>query len=171
MIDAHFQMLYDTPRYKDAWAFVAAEANMSYLDVDMIENILKKFPRVIMLRQDSSKLNRAGVWTGPHEKENYAAGLQRTLVNNMLYFAEDMVGGHLERDKNELLKQLSLYRKEVKAPPEPMHGTYKVTYGGKSHGCKDDLAMSLQICLYWMLRTRISQDFRDRAKKMGWTRV
>lgn len=173
MLKAHITALRDTPQYADAFIYVYIEANMSWISVDMIADVLLGHDtkqRTVVVQQDPGKNERFGVWTGPAEKENYAAGLQRVLVDNLLFFAENMVGGHQARDKQNLMQQLSVYRKEVKAPTEPIHGKYKTSFGGKSQGQKDDLAMALQICLHWMCKTRTSSNFLSEARKHGWSR-
>lgn len=171
MLTAHIQNLRNVPQFAEAFIFVYIEANMSWLSADMVARILMQFDRVVVAQKDPSPQNRFGVWTGPSEKENYASGLQRVLVDDLLCFADVMIGANQEKDVKELMDQLAVYRKEIKAPTDLMHGSHKIAYGAKSHGRKDDLALALQICLYWMSLTRIDPEFLQLAAQHGWTRI
>lgn len=169
MLTDHIEAIQRHNKYQYAQIFVYIEANMSYLSADAVRDRLSVYPRVTCVREDANvKLDRVGVWTGKYEKENYAYNLQRLLQDNQLFFAIDLIGRHPAMDVAALFDQLAVFRREVKERPDLVFTKLHAEWTGKSHGRKDDLALALQICLYWLMRQRCKPEFRDIAKEYGW---
>lgn len=170
MILQHMTGLSQHPKYGKGYKLVFIEANMSYIGADQVAGWCRRVPfqPVIIESRDPSPRGRVGVWTGPYEKEAYAWTLRDVVESDSLYFAADMIGSNIERDKQTLISQLRQFRMERLDPLDTAFGKYKYAYTGKTGGGeKDDLALSLMIATYWGRRKREDQQFCLWAKQMG----
>ena len=124
---------------------------MSWVSADRLACILgdDKYKPVHFECSDRNGAHKAGVWTDGKNKEQMVHLLNQSLAEHSLVFARTIIGAEPERDRVALIKQMEMYRKDVKEPFDLVRGKTRVSYSGKSPGVKDDLAMTLQICLYW----------------------
>lgn len=160
-------------RYKHATMFVYIESNMSFIIASRVANLCTQdaFHPVIIDYQDQSPARRPGIWTGKVEKERYVQEVQRSLMDCRLVYAKDMLCPYIksaEKAQGQLNHQLSLFHREVKEPKDTAFGRPRITYTGKAPGCKDDLALVLQMALYWSRNKRGSQQYIDMAQSHGW---
>lgn len=150
--------------------YVYIEANLSWVTANDIANIClhkDNYPIQVM-SYDPTKDQRFGVWTGKSEKEWYAREMKQALASGTLMYAEDFITAEPKAVaiKGEIRDQLQLYRRIV---------TYKdgddqptVTYSGKGGGRKDDLAIVLQMLLWWSKLNRASHEYKEAAHHNGW---
>jgi hypothetical protein len=171
MVHRHLTQLSQHPKYgKGAYKISFIEANMSYIGADLVAQWCRSmaYQPMIIESRDPTARGRVGVWTGPYEKEAYAWTLRDIVESDRLYFASDMVGDNIERDKQELISQLRQFRMERMDPLDSAFGKFKYAYTGKTGGGnKDDLALALMIAIYWGQRRREDPQFILWAKEQG----
>jgi hypothetical protein len=167
MVEKHLSDLRADPRYMYAVIYVYIEANLSWVTAnDMARLCMQpRFYPVIVQSFDTSKDMRYGVWTGPAEKEMYTNEMKRALSDGAIAYADDFISSDREV-KSEVRSQLEVYRRSVKFT----EGSEKasVTYTGKSSGRKDDLAIVLQMLLYWSRVVRCSSEYAEASVLNGW---
>jgi hypothetical protein len=169
MVVGHLKSLRAVKAYQGAHIYLFIEANMSWLSADFVAGYTRQHDdNLSVVSADASKHHRPGVWTGPTEKENYTAALISLLQDNRLYFAKNTTSERLAEHQLDLKRQLTVFRKEIKAPVDQVFGRFTVAFSGKAPGKKDDLVLALQICLYWMGRQRGNTDFLAYAKSRHW---
>lgn len=153
-LTAHVAKLRSLACFRSAVFYIYIESNMSWVGADRLACILQDdiYQPVHIECSDRSGKHKSGVWTDGPNKEQMVHLLNQSLAENSLVFARAITGSAPERDRIELIKQLEMYRKDVKEPLDLVRGTTRISYSGKSPGVKDDLAMTLQICLYWSQR-------------------
>ena len=170
MIINHFQELRKHPQYRDAYIYAYIEANMSYIDAGRISDLLhsqKGLGEIEVVSFDKDK--RYGVWTTPERKHEMAVHAQQLLATRSVRLAQDIIGQNPEETLSMFFDQLNNYRKEIKNPADYIHGKFTFSYGGKSSGKKDDLAMAWQIALYWSyVMMTSSQTYNQTAIARGW---
>ena len=170
MILSHMAAISEHPRYGSATKIVFIEANMSYIGADLVAKWCRSmaFQPVMIESRDPSPRGRVGVWTGPYEKETYAWTLRDIIEDDSLYFAADMIGGNLQRDKETFISQLRQYSMERLDPSDVAFGKFKYAYTGKTAGGeKDDILLAMMIATYWGRRKREEHQFRSWAREMG----
>lgn len=169
MVKTHLAKLQQHERYRKAHKLIFIEANMSYIGADQVAGWCREFEPVIIESRDPSPRGRVGVWTGPYEKESYAWKLRDQMEDDTVYFASDLVGEHVKRDKATFIAQLQKFRMERQEPKDLTFGKFKYAYTGKTgNGEKDDLAMAYMIANYWGGRKREDMQFRMWAKHQGY---
>lgn len=170
MIKDHCVQLRSKPAFRRALFVFFLEANMSYVATNRL-NAMLDVPAIqpVHVERDRKNPARFGIWTGQAEKEAYVDRMVDALVDNSLCFAKNMVGQNLAKDRGDLLKQMSKFRREVKPPSDFMFGTAKVAYSGKSSSQKDDLILAVQIALFWGHNKRIDSRFVDFCSSKGWS--
>lgn len=169
MIKGHLQKLQAHPRYGQAHKFSFIEANMSYIGADQVADWCYPFQPMSVESRDPSPRGRVGVWTGPYEKEAYAWRLRDIVEDDLLFFAADLIGENVLRDKTNLISQMRKFRMERLEPNDVTFGKFKYAYSGKtSGGEKDDLVLSLMIAIHWGDRKRDDVQFRAWAKERGY---
>ena len=174
MVRRHLTQLRRDPRYEAALMVIFIEANMSYIGADRLAGIIASTPLFApssVESKDPRDHGRVGVWTGPTEKKSMAEYLRLVIEEDTLCVADRLVGHKTDRDFDELMHQLACYRRHIVEPREPGIGTWKETFTGKGPGKKDDLAMTLQLALWWGERTRTSYSFQQKALRNGWRLV
>jgi hypothetical protein len=160
------------PTCRDAYKHIIIEANMSYISADEIASWCRRpcYTNMIIESRDSKRLGRSGVWTGPYEKEAYSYQLREQIKNLNLGFATLLVGQEDKKEKNieELIKQLRVFRLERSIPNDPGFGKYKYTFTGKTAGGqKDDRVLALMMAVYWAQRYRESEHTKIWARQHG----
>jgi hypothetical protein len=173
MVHRHLTKLSQHPKYGKGgtvYKISFIEANMSYIGADQVAQWCRTmaYQPMIIESRDPTARGRVGVWTGPYEKEAYAWTLRDIIESDRLYFAADMVGDNIERDKQALISQLRQFRMERMDPLDTAFGKFKYAYTGKTGGGnKDDLALALMIAIYWGQRRREDPQFILWAKEKG----
>lgn len=155
------------PRYAFAVIFVYIEANLSWVTANDMARLCmqQRFYPTIVKSYDTTKAQRYGVWTGESEKEMYSNEMKRALGDGAIAYADDFISQDVNV-KSEVRSQLEVYRRNVKF----VEGSEKarVTYTGKSSGRRDDLAIVLQMLLYWSRYNRSSREYLQTAAENGW---
>lgn len=173
MIFDHVAALRAHPRYRRALLVAFVEANMSWILVDRVAQLLCNAPILQPIEVpsfDASSRQRAGVITSEDTKRSYVALLQRLLSDRCLRYVGNptMVGKEPEKLQRALEDQMRNFRRAVKLPTSPEFQNYTVKLSGKSGNSKDDLVMALMIALHWSSVMRQSRPFQDRAHGHGW---
>jgi hypothetical protein len=147
--------------------YVYIEANLSFVSANQIKQLIEPqslYP-IVVKSFDPKNDGRCGVWTGDTEKELYAIEMQRALSDGALVYADSFITSD-DHMREEVRAQLEVYRREVRVTPGT--GKLKVIYTGKSHGRKDDVAIVMQMLLYWSRVTRESTEYMEAAESNGW---
>jgi hypothetical protein len=171
MILSHLKALSEHPRYRHAHKLIFIESNMSYIGADLVATWCRRvcFAPVIIESRDPTPRGRVGVWTGTYEKESYAWLGRDIIEQDELYYASEMIGGNIERDKESFVKQLRQFRMERQDPADLAFGKFKYAYTGKTGGGnKDDLVLAWQIATYWGRRKREDPTFLAWCKQQGY---
>lgn len=168
MVERHLTQLRADPRYQYALIYVYIEANLSWVTAHDLAQLCmqQKYYPVLVKSYDTTKENRYGVWTGETEKEMYVMEMRRALNEGALCYAEDLNSSEPAAIKKDVMGQLEVYRRNVKYTEGSEK--VKVSYTGKSSGRKDDLAIILQMLLYWSHVTRCSHEYLEAASANGW---
>jgi hypothetical protein len=166
MFEDHLTKLRSDSRYKNALIYVYIEANMSYIDANEVRKVLEQpqFYPVIVKSFDPTTEERAGVWTGPPEKQLYAMELKRALSDALLVYADNLITND-PGVKTEIKNQLEVFRRDVKITPQ---GKRTIEYTGKSSNRKDDMCLVLQMMLYWSNEMRESHEYIKASETNGW---
>ena len=169
MVRGHIRALKQHKIYGQAMLVIFIEANMSYISADWIADCIRQETANIWVEsRDPTSRNRVGVWTLNFEKEAYAWTLRSILENDNLYFADQMIGEHLQKDKDQLESQFRQFRMERREPADPGFDKFCYAYTGKtSGGSKDDLLLGLMIATYWDKRKREEADFIEMCQSRG----
>jgi hypothetical protein len=120
-----------------------------------------------VVSEDKSPAHRLGIWTSKDSKEAYAIEIQRAVLH--MSFAEQFISRNAGECQAELMKQLSVFRREVIAPVNDSGVAlcYQVALTGKSSGRKDDLVMALGIAIFYMYRSQNDAAFTDFCIRTG----
>ena len=152
MLTNHILNLRKIHKHREAWIVIFIEANDGWLHADRLKNLfmgdIGKFGKIYLPAVDNKNLDRVGVRTTQWNKPQYVRETKALLSEGKLHFSSEFVGQNEVIDKKNFMAQLRHYRKELtysKNPADPP----KVRYTGKSAGTRDDLAMVLQILIYW----------------------
>lgn len=168
MLVDHVVGLRSKPQYANAHLIVIVESNMSFITAAQIEQLLTIPSLAPMEFLSYDKKGRTGVWTDDKYKEVYAKTLQDTLGDNLLSFANPFVSKNGKQMKDELIKQMKVFRKDVKAPADVVHGKSKISYSGKGPGRPDDYCMVLMMALYHLRDKRRDATFMEIAERNNW---
>jgi hypothetical protein len=171
MVADHVLRLRKIPCMRKSLLVVFVEANMSFLTAGSLRTTLENAPFAPVYVVSSNKKivppdrrPRAGVWTGAPEKALYVTTIQHALGADKLKIADVVTGYSAQSDLATLKDQMCSYKREVREAETP-HAMAKVTYSGKGCGKQDDLAMALQIGVYWEATTLArDEQFRDHAR-------
>jgi hypothetical protein len=175
MTENHLSAIRSRTQYRHAHIFVFIESNYSVIEAGRVSDIMSqhRFAPLSVEKQCTAKnQSRIGVLTGANEKKVYAEDLQMVLSREQLQYPveTEFISQQPEPAKEELLKQLRMYRRETKASnhEDEAFALIKETYSGKGGGRKDDLCMALQIALYHGQIKRISNEYEGMALMYGW---
>ena len=170
MLYDHIMGLRALPQYSQAVLVFYIEANMSWLAVNHLQNYFNQsqFGRVQIVSRDPKNLGRAGVWTGPQEKEMMAKDLVQVMSDGKLHFAQDLVSDNPERNIMKLFGQLDYFSRIVIPPSDESKGENKIVYSGKGVGRKDDLVLSLMLAITHAKLTRLDPSFVETCITNGW---
>lgn len=170
MIETHLLKHRQDPRYANAMIYVYIEANLSWVTANDIAKLClqPRFYPVQVMRYDPKPTQFYGVWTGASEKQMYVELTQKSLSSGQLCYAENFITAEPQTNliKAEIRSQLEMYRRVVtfkEGDDQP-----KITYTGKSPGRKDDLAIVVQMLMYWSRLLRSSKEYIDTATMNGW---
>jgi hypothetical protein len=167
MLQQHIIDIRKDPRYQGAVIYVYIEANLNYIGANRIKNLLS-LPAFYPLRVqhfDPSTEQKAGVYTGEVQKEQYIEETKRALSEGALCYAENFISNDPDI-KTEISQQLEAYRADVKT--DPLTHKRTVYHTGKSAGKKDDCALVVQMMLYWSRLFRDSHEYAEAAESNGW---
>lgn len=152
-------------RFPNSLIVIYIEANFDFISPDRIAMMAEhpRFQPIMMDKHDKTGQDRVGVRTGHSEKQLYAMQLEQYLRVGSIFFSDDVVSSNIDYKalQQKLIRQLEMYRKDIKMPADQTHGKFKVSYSGKSSGNKDDLAMVLQILFYWSHLKMADPTFRS----------
>jgi hypothetical protein len=178
MVEGHLRAIRHSARYHNAYIFVFIEANYGgYWASSVLETIVqqKEFMPLEACSYDESDEEKVGVWMEPKLKPALAAQLQRSLADGQLVFAKDFITTQTEKSMNgkpkvqmDFMSQLSEYREELKEPNDAATGDYKKFITGKSCGRRDDMCICVQLALYFGMKRRMDDDFREIGESRGW---
>lgn len=151
----HYRRARVSPYYKRSRYIVMPETNNDWGKGDDYAKVaaiaLRDNMEVVSGDTDKERCGK-GVYTTKAIKEEGCRILQEALNNNFIHFAENIVSGNVAADKNELLAQLSRFRR-VADEPTSVHAEARTTLTGKGPGgVQDDLASGLQILLAFTTR-------------------
>jgi hypothetical protein len=125
--------------------------------------IMKAFPgRIVIMRE---KLQKTGVNTTHQVKAVMMQLTRASMVAGEIALFDNLITTHAKPDEmlGEFKQQLLRYR-EVKQPSETPFGRGKIAWTGKTGvGVRDDLAVCLQLAIYWR-----SVFLADSAKYMAY---
>lgn len=169
MLRSQLKRIRGHPYLRDALIIVFIESNMGYINTDQVNDyiteLLNKDKSLGPIHVDNSfdplQSGRYGVYTSPAEKERYQLAMCEAFKNQTVCFADDMIcpfeadaGDPVEANdairvmRQELFDQLQVYREETKEPSD-IFGKTKKVITGKGHKRPDDLAMCLQMVIFW----------------------
>lgn len=111
---------------------------------------------------------RIGVWTDQQAKEDYAKLMEQLLSHGRLHFADNLLSDNAWGNREALIHQMSHFHRFVKQAVDKEFGVNKVTYTGKASGRKDDLVLSLQICLVSMHKLQNDISFIRLCEEKSW---
>ncbi len=150
------------------------EANADYVHANRlsVEFSASEFQPILFECKDPADKGRVGVRSGAAEKFLYVQQLTSVLVDRTLCWNDRLFAPFREDTrfgdtKTQLVEQLKRYRRVISTPDDVAFGKFKESYTGKSAGEKDDLCMSLQICLHYSRVKRNDSSFRDFCQCRG----
>jgi hypothetical protein len=143
--------LLEIPHFNHAMIILAIE-NMTGLEHTRIGRVFTNaFPNRVVVMQE--KELKTGVNTTHAVKKNMMELTRGCFNKNHVRMSADFVTGHAKRADlfKEWRGQLSRYR-EFKEAPKNAFGSGKQAWSGKINGAPDDLAVTLQLAIYWRER-------------------
>lgn len=151
--------------------FVYIESNNDALASDYVSNEIYKLDKqnTRIESRDPKNIGRVGIWTHPSSKRIYNDMLVLIMSEGRLRIAEDLISVNPQGRIDELLLQMRNFRRtEMPENEDPaFQDQIKVRYSAKGGGMKDDLLLSLMICVRWMVEKRTDQKFLDEANIKG----
>jgi hypothetical protein len=174
LMQAHMERLRSRYVFRDSHIFLYGESQMSTYTVEIIKDIVcqPRFGSTQCVDEFRQGRMRPGVTTNDEDKERYAKSLATLFSNGWISYAtdENFISEDAQDNKEEMLKQLRIYRREEFLVKNAQSGEYKkkVVYSGKGSGMKDDLAMDLQIAVGQSLKMRASPAYQQLALQRGW---
>jgi hypothetical protein len=160
-------------RFPYALIVVYIESNFDCFAADGIRTMITHpmLGAVKVISDTSGKEERVGVYTGPGEKRRFAEQLEHYLRVDSLTMSDTITSSSDDTNevRDKLIAQMETYRRDIRAPSDETHGTWKVSYSGKSSGCKDDLVLALQIVLYWSHVQLADDDFIEYCRNGGFS--
>lgn len=142
----HFRQLFS--KFKDATAIVAFESNSGH-HTALSRRLLSTFVNRIVLLTDK-ELRKGGVTTTHKIKQHMMEMTQTAIIHDEVCVSAEFITSHAEPAKmlEEFRAQMLRYRAHKKPASTPF-GQDKVAWSGKDGGRKDDLAVTLQLAIYW----------------------
>lgn len=147
----HFRRLFAIPQMQQAIAIVAFESNSGH-HYALSKQIQHAFPSRIVLMGDKD-LRKGGVTTTNKTKQAMMEVTQAALLKKDMHVAKEFVTTHAKPGAlmEQFRAQMLRYR-EHRKPSDTPFGKDQVAWSGKSGNMKDDLAVTLQLALYWRER-------------------
>lgn len=175
MIRDHLSALRADPRYRHCVIVVFIEANMGFVHVDRIRDVVTGtdvFAPILVPTFDAEGKNRPGVWTTHDRKMGYVLNLRAILAAKLLLYAERLISVTSKPDeraiKCEFENQLRAFRRCEKQSATPEFVEARVEVSGKtSRGSRDDLAMCAMMSIYFHLETLASDSLRRTCRTLG----
>lgn len=164
----HFRDLRQYDQYRDAVIFIYAEANMSWVVVDQIRQLLHENAHIVGQHEVVTFRDiRPGVITTEATKEAFVEHAKALFQNGLVRYSTLMVGmedmNGIRRDFEE---QLRIFNRSVKAPADISTGKHQVVYSGKSGSTKDDLIMAFYLFCWWGFEYEKSAKFQAQAAQL-----
>jgi hypothetical protein len=168
MIIKHLRKLRSIAQYANAVMFVYIEANLSWVTANTLAGVAQagEFYPCIVKKYDPKNKGRFGVWTQEAEKEKMCHETKHVMADGALYYAEHFFSETAPLTiQQEIKAQLEVYRRNIRLSDS---GKVTIEYTGKSTNRKDDLAIVIQLLLYWSRYNRESTEYQQEKQSNSW---
>lgn len=130
------------------------EANMGWDKSSEMSCYLNQIPAAWRHYRDTSKSDGRfiGFSTTEHTKSAMVTSMSTALISGSVVFHSDLFSAGSKEPQvlfNDLMVQMSGFRRALRIPKERIHQAARVSYSGKEGGRKDDLAMVFMMFVHY----------------------